>query len=218
MKLILFIKFIFRIIRYSFSSTKRYAFLLMSIYRLKPKSIIEIGVYNGKRAVELIETAKIFNNNIKYYGFDLFEEFYISKNLINKELSKFPLSKKNIKIKLKNFNNINLIKGNTKKTLPKFIKKNKYIDFVFIDGGHSLSTIKSDWQYIKKIISKKSLVVFDDYYETIKNIKGKFGCNNIINSLNSKIYKSKKFFVGDIFYDKYLSSKKKIYMVSVKKL
>ncbi len=218
MNLILFIKFIYRVIRYSFSSTKRYAFLLMSIYSVKPKSIIEIGVYNGKRAVELIETAKIFNNNIKYYGFDLFEEFYISKNLINKELSKFPLSKKNIKIKLKNFSNINLIKGNTKKTLPKFIKKNKYIDFVFIDGGHSLSTIKSDWQYIKKIISKKSLVVFDDYYETIKNFKGKFGCNNIINSLNSKIYKSKKFFVGDIFYDKYLSSKKKIYMVSVKKL
>jgi hypothetical protein len=218
MKIILHLKFFYRIFRYFLSSTKRYSFLLLSIYRQRPKSIIEIGVYNGNRAVELIETAKIFNNDIKYYGFDLFEDFYNSKNIINKELSKFPLSKKKIEKKLEKYSNINLLKGNTIKTLPKFIKKNKNVDFVFIDGGHSVSTIQSDWRSIKKIISKKSLVIFDDYYEIKKSIFNRYGCNKIINSLNRRVYKYKKFFLGDNFYDKFLNSRKKIYMVSVKKI
>ncbi len=218
MKIILYSKFFYRILKYLLSSTKRYAFLLFSVYKTKPKSIVEIGVYNGNRAIELIETAKIFNKNIEYYGFDLFEDFYDSQNLINKELSKFPLSKKNVEKKLKKFTNVNLLKGNTKKTLPKFIKKSQNIDFVFIDGGHSVATIKNDWNSIKKIISKNSLVIFDDYYQIKKNIFNNYGCNKIINSLNSKIYKYNKFFIGDIFYDDFLKLKKKIFMISVKKL
>ncbi len=218
MKIILYLKFFFRILRYLLGSTKRYCFLLISIYKIKPKSIIEIGVYNGNRAVELIETAKIFNKDVKYYGFDLFEDFYNTKNMIDKELSKFPHTKQNIKKKLNKYKNINLFKGNTVNTLPKFITKHKNIDFVFIDGGHSVATIKNDWSSIKKIISKKSVVIFDDYYEIKKNILNKYGCNKIINSLNTKVYKYKKFFIGDVFYDNYLNSKKKIYMVSVKKI
>ena len=68
------------------------------------------------------------------------------------------------------FAKIHLLKGDTKKTLPKFIRQKKKVDFIFIDGGHSVNTIKSDWNAIKKIISKRSLVIFDDYYEIKKNI------------------------------------------------
>ena len=57
-----------------------------------------------------------------------------------------------------------MIKGDTIKSLKTFSKKNKIIDFIFIDGGHSLKTIKSDWNNVKKLINKKSEVVFDDYY------------------------------------------------------
>ena len=51
-----------------------------------------------------------------------------------------------------------------------------------------------------------------------KNILNKYGCNNVITSLSAKAYKSKKFVIGDTFFDKFLNIKKKIYMVSVKKL
>jgi len=218
MKIILFFKFIYRILKYFLSPTKRYSFLLYSVFKNRPKSILEVGVYNGNRAIELIETAKIFNKNITYYGFDLFEEFYNQKEIINKELSKYPLSTKNIKNKLKIFKNVNLIKGNTKKTLPKFIKKKIQIDFVFLDGGHSVQTIKSDWSSIKKIITNKSYVIFDDYYEIKKKVLNKYGCNKIINSLNEKKYQKEIFSLGDIFYDKFLNYKKKIFMVGVKKI
>jgi len=215
--ILLLIKFLIRIIKYYFSNTRRYAFLLKSIYKKKPKSIIEIGVYNGNRAIEMIETAKIFNKEIVYYGFDLFEDFYKKKNLLKKELSKNPQSEKKILNKLKNFNKIKLIKGNTKFTLPKFTKSNRVIDFVYIDGGHSFNTIKNDWKYISKIISNNSLVVFDDYYEFTNKKKLKIGCNKVINSLPKQKYISFKYPIGDIFFDEYNKIYKKIFMVGVKK-
>ncbi len=213
----LFLKFFLRLVRYFFSDTKRYSFLLWQVFKNKPKSIIEVGVYNGRRAIELIETAKIFNKKINYYGFDLFEDFYKKKKMIEKESSKFPLSKKQIERKINFLKNIKLIKGNTRITLQKFSKKIKKVDFVFLDGGHSLTTIKSDWKHTKKMISSNSIVVFDDYYETIDNLKNKFGCNKVIDSLSNKKYVISKNETGDIFFDKYFNVNKKIFMVSVKK-
>ena len=83
--------------------------------------------------------------------------------------------------------------------MPKFIRQKKKVDFIFIDGGHSVGTIKSDWNAIKKIISKKSLVIFDDYYEIKKNILNKYGCNNVITSLSAKAYKSKNLLLVILF-------------------
>ena len=217
MNFFLFLKFFLRLIRYFFSDTKRYSFLLWQVFKNKPKSIIEVGVYNGRRAVELIETAKIFNKKIKYYGFDLFEDFYKKKNLISKESSKFPISKKKIERKINFLKDIKLIKGNTRNTLLKFSKKIKKVDFVFLDGGHSIKTIKSDWKYAERMISSNSIVVFDDYYETIDNLKDKFGCNKVIDNLSNKKYIINKNETGDIFFDKYFNVNKKIFMVSVKK-
>ncbi len=217
MNFFLFLKFFLRLIRYFFSDTKRYSFLLWQVFKNKPKSIIEVGVYNGRRAIELIETAKIFNKKINYYGFDLFEDFYKKKKMIEKESSKFPLSKKQIERKINFLKNIKLIKGNTRITLLKFSKKIKKVDFVFLDGGHSLKTIKSDWKHTERMISSNSIVVFDDYYETIDNLKDKFGCNKVIDSLSNKKYVISKNETGDIFFDKYFNVNKKIFMVSVKK-
>ncbi len=217
MNLILFIKFIFRILKYNFSSTKRYAYLLKAIYISKAKSILEIGVYNGNRAKEMIETAKIFNKEIDYYGFDLFEDFYKKKNIIKKELSKKPLSKKEISIKLNNYNRVRLFKGDTKATLPKFVKEKIKIDFAFIDGGHSFNTINSDWKNINQIITKNSTVIFDDFYEYSGKVKLDVGCNKIINSLPKKKYLSYIYPVADTFFDKYNKIYKNIFMVRVKK-
>ena len=65
-----------------FSSYKRYANLIIIIFKLKPKIILEIGVYKGTRSIEMIQAAKLFNSSVKYYGFDLFEDFF--KNKLNK--------------------------------------------------------------------------------------------------------------------------------------
>ena len=196
-------KFLILWFKYSFSKYSRYKYLFKLILNQKPKTILEIGVYKGKRSIEMMDLAQCFNKQITFYGFDLFEK--ITKRKIKDELSKNPLSKDQILKQLKYLfpkAKINLIKGNTIKTLKNFNIKKK-IDFIFIDGGHSINTIKKDWQNVKKLIHKNSLVVFDDYYDD-KHISKKFGSNNIIKNLgknyiseilpsNDKIYvKNKK--------------------------
>ena len=56
-------KTILRIVYYLLFNYKRYANILIEITVLKPKIILEIGVYKGQRAQEIIEAARIFNKN-----------------------------------------------------------------------------------------------------------------------------------------------------------
>lgn len=117
-------KFFYLWIKYSLSKYSRYKYLYQIIADIKPKKILEIGIYNGKRTKEIINVAQVYNKKIDYYGFDLFED--INKVKINNELSKKPKSVKEINNLIKsNFNNVNLslIKGDTKITLKKFLKK-----------------------------------------------------------------------------------------------
>jgi len=175
-------KFIILWFKYSFSKYSRYKYLFKLILNQKPKTILEIGVYKGKRSIEMVDLAQCFYKKIIFYGFDLFEK--ITKKKIKDELSKNPLSKDEIFTKLKNLfpkAKINLIKGDTIKTLKNFNTKNK-IDFIFIDGGHSIETIKKDWKNVKKLMHKNSLVVFDDYYDD-EYISKKFGSKNVIKNL-----------------------------------
>lgn len=174
-------------VKYFFSKYSRYRHLFKKILDCKPVSILEIGVYRGKRSVEMIKLANEINNNkTLYYGFDLFEN--ISSIKIYKEASKKPLKLELLKKKIEKINSkkrTHLIKGDTIKSLKTFSKKKKIIDFIFIDGGHSLKTIKSDWNNIKKLINKKSEVVFDDYYHD-DSLSQKFGCKKLIDNLSKK--------------------------------
>lgn len=196
-------KFMILWFRYSFSKYSRYKYLFKLILNQKPKTILEIGVYKGKRSIEMVDLAQCLNKQIIFYGFDMFEE--ITKRKIKDELSKNPLSKDQILNKLKYLfpkAKINLIKGNSIKTLKNFNIKKK-IDFIFIDGGHSINTIKKDWQNVKKLIHKNSLVVFDDYYDD-EHISKKFGSKNIIKNL------------GKNYISKILPSTDKIYLKNKK--
>ena len=132
-------------------------------------------------------------------------------------MSKQPLSKKEIEEKLNSIKNtkVRLIGGDTQTTLKKFIKSKKKIDFIFVDGGHSVKTILSDWENVKKIMSKKSIVIFDDYYDDTEIIK-KYGCNKVINDIgdefNYEILKSTDF----IFFNKKKDKKNSLVKVFYK--
>ena len=203
---------ILRIIKYLISDTKRYSIILSTIFYYKPKSIIEIGVYRGVRAKEMIQAAQIFNKNIEYFGFDLFE--MINKKIQRKELSKIPYSKKDIKNNLSKYAKVRLFKGYTSKTLDKL--KNKKVDLIFIDGGHRLDTIKNDWYKSIKFQKKNTIIIFDDYYLDNKKIIRNFGCNLVVNKIDEKKYSKKLFFFTDRFV--HLKQRLNIKMVLLKKL
>ena len=122
-KLKFFIKTFLRIIYYIFSNERRYLGLLLLILYYKPKNILEIGVYNGRRSIQMIEAAKIFKNNVEYYGFDLFEG--LSPKMLKNEASKKPMAITEIKKLLAGHEKIFLYKGFTNKTLKKFVGEKK---------------------------------------------------------------------------------------------
>jgi predicted O-methyltransferase YrrM len=192
-KLSNFFNYIFRAkVNYPLSSTKRYGALLDIVYKYRAKTIIEIGVYTGRRAVEMITTASIRHSpkDITYIGFDLFEQ--MNDEIYKNELSKMPDTMDTINRKIEKTGvNIHLFKGYSEETLPRMIaKRDEFppVDFIFIDGGHSIETISSDWENARKLMSKNTIVVFDDYYLDCPDLIDKFGCNKIIDSLDRAIY------------------------------
>lgn len=207
-----YLSIFFFLIKYLFSNKKRYLNLFYYIVKNRPKTILEVGVNKGTRSKEMIRLAKIFHKKITFYGFDLFEN--ITKKKKQDELSKYPNTYNSIHDDLLKFtNNVNLYMGNTNKTLKIFSKKKK-IDLIFIDGGHKISTIKNDWKFCSKLLKKKSILIFDDYYLNNKKLISKYGCNKLISELkNSKIRINLLPFT-DYFYIK--NKKTGIKMVSVK--
>jgi predicted O-methyltransferase YrrM len=213
-KIFFFILTIFRILKYLISKKRRYSNLLINILIERPKSILEVGVYNGNRALEMIQAARVFYNEINYYGFDLFEDF--KKKILKKEYSKTPISRKKISHKLSSYGTIKLYKGLTSITLRKFSKKKIFVDFIFIDGGHAIKTIENDWKYCSKLIRKHSLVIFDDYYLGNKNIISKFGSNKTYKNINIKSYHKTLLPFVDEFDKKHYLQRIKMFKVKLK--
>lgn len=114
---------------------------------------MEIGVYNGENAKNMIESAKEVSHDseIEYYGFDTFDENF-NNNLeeVENKLSKLD-------------SNFRLIKGDTRNTLPQKIDELPKMDLIFIDGGHSFDIVKNDWKYAKKLIKDSTNVFFHNY-------------------------------------------------------
>ena len=143
----------------------RYKYLYHFLKKTRAKKIMEIGTWKGERATKMIETAKKYSEakDIYYYGFDLFEE--ITDELYVEEISKMPSTKNEIEKVLRQTGaNIILFKGNTTESLPKHIDSLPKMDFVFIDGGHTLATIENDWKYTQKVMDENTVVIFDDYW------------------------------------------------------
>jgi hypothetical protein len=171
----------------------RYENLFRIIYKEKSSDLIEVGTSDGEHAYHMIKTAQLFHpkNKVNYYGFDLFEAFK-EDDMEEEYYPKRPPSFKYVKKKLETTKaNINLYKGYSKDTLPKFIKaikeQNQKFDFIFIDGGHSINTINLDWNNLKNLMGYNTVVIFDDYYDN-EDLIQKYGCNFLIDDLNRDNY------------------------------
>ncbi len=166
---------------------------------------MEVGVWNGNRAEQMIETAKKFwpASEVTYYGFDLFEEMI--KELMTKEvvgdaskLNVLPFMQE-IKKKLsKTGSHIKLFKGNTLEILPKVVHSLPKMDFIFIDGGHSIQTITSDWYYAEHLMHKDSIVIFDDYYFD----KDDIGAKSVVEKIDKSRFDVKILPIRDRFNNK----------------
>ena len=163
--------------------------LLNQIEIYKPKNFIEVGVFQGVTSRNICEKLyEINKENFLFHGIDIFEDTNI--NIDNKEmtikhnkisnpfkhlifniiLKKNLFSIDSIYSFLKKFkNNVQLYKGFSETELPK-IDMSK-IDMVFLDGGHSYETVRSDLSLILKGIKKDKIIICDDYDQVDYGVK-----------------------------------------------
>ena len=146
----------------------RYKQLIELVEERQPQRILEVGTWNGHRAVEMLEVSPLAH----YYGFDLFEDASPQTDKVEFNVKKHH-SLQQVKDHLDKFfpGQFELYKGDSKETLQHF--HTDFIDFAFVDGGHSRETIKSDIRNVVRLIregSQSAVVVLDDYYTNIGNI------------------------------------------------
>ena len=163
--------------------------LLDQIEIYKPKNFIEVGVFQGVTSRNVCEKLyEINKEKFLFHGIDIFEDTNI--NIDNKEmtikhnkisnpfkhlvfniiLKKNLFSIDSIYSFLKKFkNNVQLYKGFSETQLPK-IDMSK-IDMVFLDGGHSYETVRSDLSLILKGIKKNKIIICDDYNQVDYGVK-----------------------------------------------
>jgi predicted O-methyltransferase YrrM len=114
---------------------------------------MEIGVADGEsaRTMVMVAVRNFSSDEVEYYGFDLFG----SDNDGRMELVRRKLRETGCRFKL--------FKGDSMETLPREVRTLPKMDVIFIDGGHSYATVKSDWENSRSLMHDGTAVFFHNY-------------------------------------------------------
>lgn len=154
---------------------QRYAYLNTIIDYYERNNILEVGTWNGDRAIQMAIAAFNKSNVVHYTGFDLFDhateetdkaelntKAHHTKEEVTKKLTEFA---EKVREDGKFFT-FCLFAGDSKETLD-LVHNHDFCsthnikpNFAYIDGGHSIATCSSDYLKLKHI----PVVVIDDYF------------------------------------------------------
>lgn len=135
---------------------KRYEQMIPIIAECRPQKIVEVGVHRGLRASMMCKTALLYQEDVEYVGFDVFDtvdmdfhrEALNGKGAPNKDIATQRLIQSGAEF--------SFVVGDTRDTLHGSKVK---ADFAFIDGDHRVDAIRGDAEAIDAPV-----IVFDDYY------------------------------------------------------
>lgn len=114
-------------------------------------SYLEIGVFGGGTMFFLKENTK----TTKFVGVDLFEDFITSDDNTHTS-GTYPITS----VQALLGDRVHLIKGDSRKELPKINEKNEKFNFIFIDGNHSYAGTMEDFVNATKILSPGGQIGF----------------------------------------------------------
>jgi hypothetical protein len=143
----------------------RYRRVELSIARSKATRILEVGVHRAERSTRFIAAALRGSGKCQYWGFDLFAELATSDKLRAEAMpGGHPLSRADVEALLSGPGvELQLVAGDTRETLPQSVPTIGLVDVVFLDGGHSYETVRSDWRAVQQLLHPGSVVFLDDY-------------------------------------------------------
>lgn len=139
------------------------------------KKVCEIGFNSGFSTLLMLIT----NPNIEIKCFDLGEHSYT--------MPCYQMLRETFGDRLE------LIIGDSTKTLPIFNKSNETVkfDLIHIDGGHSTEVATSDIEHSLKLSRYGTILIMDDYdFENIKELWNKYIENQNLRNLNISFYNS----------------------------
>lgn len=79
---------------------------------------------------------------------------------------------------------VQLFRGDTKNLLPKLAGALPQMDFVFIDGGHSETTVRNDWTCVQRVMGPETVVIFDDTVDPRSAQITGVGVNDVLASID----------------------------------
>ena len=139
----------------------RYQQVSRLVELVRPASIVEIGTWNGDHAIIMATVALKHRDRVHYTGYDLFDQANDRTDALEFNVRSHH-SRASVYAKLVAFQathpgfTFELIQGDTRRTL-----RDTVADFAYIDGGHSVETIASDYARLKAC----GTIVLDDYYD-----------------------------------------------------
>lgn len=183
-------------------SAFRYSYLYWYIRRRKVKNILEIGVYRGARSTGFVKASlkRLAPAEVNFYGIDLFEQFQEqAQDFLESEWAhvKPPLSRAEIRTGLERLlpaENIHLLMGLSDEVFAQYLEALPPMDFIFVDGGHSLETIASDFAACQKLLSSDGTLFLDDVWLTREE-----GARLLYESLAPHLWKKWLFPLPDFF-------------------
>lgn len=146
-----------------------------------PGHVFELGVYKGASLVRLATYRDALENNYsrKIVGFDAFGEFPTEGLKVKDDLEfidkfqglgGFGLEEEEVNslLKLKGFDNIELIKGNVFDTLPSYLQKHPEtrLSFLHLDMDVKEPTDFALEELYDRVVPG-GLIIFDDYNEVL---------------------------------------------------
>jgi hypothetical protein len=160
----------------------RYAQIPPLMKHLLPTEVVEVGTWSGWRGVQMAMPSLAAGKPVHYKGYDVFEQY--TAEFDAKEMNVKPhFSLAEVERLLGLVSEIyprftfELVQGNTNETL-----KDERVEFVFLDGGHSVETIQSDFNAVRN----SQVVLLDDYYAGGIDTT-LFGCNRVIQELEHQV-------------------------------
>ena len=173
----------------------RYSQLISIINETKPRTLFEFGTWNGDRAIEMVNAAKKHRKDVQYGGLDLFElgtpDLDAAESNVKPHI---PIQEVFDKIKAAtglNEKDCQLLRANSRDVKGEIATQHGPPDLVFIDGGHSIETIRHDFSLVKNA----KLVVFDDYYVPDENGQcldiTQYGCNALVKEIGAALLPEK---------------------------
>jgi len=132
----------------------------------KPYRIVEVGVHNADRSAALVALAKrLGRTNIEFYGFDMFEDATEQiKEREHLQGQSDPVSRDlaRQKITAAGASLVQLVKGDTRVTLPTASADMPNVTIVSIDGGRSPETIASDLMFLLRVCVPGTKIVINN--------------------------------------------------------